>query len=439
MAEVTERFRADGYRLIRLLGVDDVVLRSWVELDSPQPPGSLKGAWWKSYIRGGIPSLAREPESTLKVVDLFSGAGGLALGVRQLAAEWGRPVVTELIVDRDDDANAVYMTNHDTRLRSEASVRSLVDYRLRGWERDTAFVYPPDVLDSNIAEAAHEADLLIAGPPCQGNSNLNNRSRRDDRRNDLYLTVPAFAIAVGARNVIIENVPGVLHDRSRVVQTAEQLFESSGYRVTSGVLAAHELGWPQTRRRFFMVACRDHRPIPLDAVASGMADQPRSVTWAIGNLTSNGACDILDQPTEHSSENQARIDWLFNHDAFDLPLSERPVCHQAGTTYRSVYGRMAPGKPAPTITTGFMSPGRGRFIHPTRRRTLTAREAAVLQGFPYNYRFVTDPKRPPTRAQLAKWIGDAVPMPLGYAATLSALGPEIGPASHPVDPHNDQG
>lgn len=130
----------------------------------------------------------------------------------------------------------------------------------------------------------------------------------------------------------------------------------------------------------------------------------------------------MSAPTAHSRENQARIDWLFENEAYDLPDSERPFCHRDGTTYGSVYGRMRPDAPAPTITTGFTTPGRGRFTHPTERRTITPREAALIQGFPSNYRFVTEVGGMPTRTQLAKWIGDAVPMPLGYAAALAALG-----------------
>src|SRR5690606_30968289 len=106
--------------------------------------------------------------------------------------------------------------------------------------------------------------------------------------------------------------------------------------------------------------------------------------------------------------------------AHELDLSERPESHRNGTTYMSVYGRMYKDEPAPTITTGFMSPGRGRFVHPTRPRVLTAREAARLQGFPDTYRFVVDSGSPPGRTLLAKWIGDAVPMPLGFAAAFSA-------------------
>lgn len=432
----SEEYEVHGSQLIHRLEMGGAAVSSSVAADSPrvsegQPlsNGDVKGAWWKAYLAGAVPFSIEGDSSVLRVVDLFSGAGGLALGVRQLAAEMRRTVVTELIADQDSAANAVYAANHDARLRSRASVSSLVDFRLRGWEQDAAFVYPPEVLIPAIAEAVQGIELLIAGPPCQGNSNLNNWSRRDDKRNELYLTVPAFAVAAGARNVVIENVPGVVHDHSSVVQTAERLFEAAGYQVTSGVLAAHEMGWPQTRRRFFMVACRDHSPIPLAEVAQMLSDdRRRSVMWAIGDLPAGGADDILDRPTLHSPVNQKRIDWLFANNAYDLPMSERPVCHRNGTTYGAVYGRMKPDEPAPTITTGFMSPGRGRFVHPTERRAITAREAAVLQGFPWNYQFTTDPENPPTRSQLAKWIGDAVPMPLGYAAALSALGPAVGPA-----------
>ncbi|MCY3540063.1 MAG: DNA cytosine methyltransferase [bacterium] len=402
------------------MGID-----SWMPRRS-KLPSQDKDAWWKTYLNGHLPSGLTSSTRPIRVVDLFSGAGGLALGVKQLVAEMGQRVLTELIVDQDAAASDVYASNHEVRIRSAASVRSLVDFRIRGWGEVAQFIYPPKVLYPQLDRAASGADLLIAGPPCQGHSNLNNRSRRNDKRNELYLTVPAFAIAVGAQNIIIENVPGVIHDHTRVVQTTQSLLENAGYQVTSGVLAADEMGWPQARRRFFMVARQKHPPIALDIVASGLSDKKRrSVLWALGGLEANGSSDILDQLTDHSTENDKRIKWLFANSQYELPASERPECHRNGTTYSSVYGRMRPDEPSPTITTGFMSPGRGRFVHPTKPRTLTAREAAALQGFPYTYRFVADPNQPPTRTQLAKWIGDAVPMPLGYAATLSALGPDL--------------
>jgi DNA (cytosine-5)-methyltransferase 1 len=78
-------------------------------------------------------------------------------------------------------------------------------------------------------------------------------------------------------------------------------------------------------------------------------------------------------------------------------------------------------RPAPTLTTGYLTPGRGRFIHPKDPRTLTPHEAARIQGFPDWFDFCAVPDREPSRKELGTWIGNAVPTILGYAAGLSAL------------------
>jgi DNA (cytosine-5)-methyltransferase 1 len=79
-------------------------------------------------------------------------------------------------------------------------------------------------------------------------------------------------------------------------------------------------------------------------------------------------------------------------------------------------------EPAPTITGGFQTPGRGRFIHPRKRRVLTPHEAARIQGFPDWFDFAGPSGDALNRAMLGKWIGDAVPSIMGAAAAISALG-----------------
>ena len=440
VGDAEERFRQEGSRLIHTLSVGALDITSCVETSARTASGlggqpDPKGAWWSTYLGGARPTPVAEAASVrrLRAVDLFCGAGGLALGITQLAAELGARVVTELIADSDAEAIAVYAANHDTRLRCTKSVTSLIDYRVRGRAADASFIYPPEFLDPRLAEAVAGIDVVMAGPPCQGHSNLNNRTRRSDKRNSYYLTVPAFAVAADARMAIIENVPDVEHDDRQVLDTAQQLFEAADYAVVRGTLRADAMGWPQTRRRSFLVARRDAAPIPLEAIADVLADaKPRTLEWAIGDLFDCEGDSPMDVASELSAENRERVDWLFDHGEHDLPNSQRPECHRGGTTYGAVYGRMHLGRPAPTITTGFMTPGRGRYVHPTRRRTLTPREAARIQGFPDTYQFVTDPQRPPPRAKLSKWIGDAVPMPLGYGAALSALGPGLG-APRPVE------
>ena len=428
-----ESLTSDGYhressRLVHTLRLAGTTISSAIAVGASEPMADPKGAWWTALRSGAVPRPAEHSARPFRTLDLFCGPGGLALGVRNLCAEIGLSARAELIVDEDEEATDVYASNHDIRIRRIASVAALVDFRLRRRGSDAAFVYEPEIVEPRLAVAVRGVDLVMAGPPCQGHSNLNNQTRRDDVRNALYLTVPAFAVAAGARMAIIENVPEVTSDRSRVVQTARRLFESTGYSVEEGILNADAMGWPQTRRRHFLVARIDAAPIPIREVSRVLADAPpRSVWWAIGDLETRSGDDPMDRAAELSPENRQRIDWLFDNNKYDLPCSERPECHRESTSYPSVYSRMRRDTPAQTITTGFMTPGRGRYVHPTQRRTLTPREAARLQGFPDTYRFVTDPRYPPSRTKLAKWIGDAVPMPLGYGAALSAVGGDVSP------------
>ena len=439
-----QRFTLRQGWLTHVLEVDGRQMRSQLELpadlaaDVDGEDAALLDRWWKAILRGSLPIPERgQPDAggqPLRIVDLFSGVGGFVLGVKLLAAEAGKRLVCELAVDTDEAALAVHARNHGTRRRSAESVASLVDYRIRGDGDSAEFVYEPELIGERLQHACADVDLLIAGPPCQGHSNLNNHSRRNDRRNYLYLAVPAFAVACRARAVIIENVTSVVHDDAEVVRTARRLFETNGYATDEGVIAADAMGWPQTRKRHFLVARRIGDaaeaafPLPISDVATMLAaPSARTVTWAIGSTESLSTDPALHVTAEYTAENLERIEWLFDNDEYDLALQHRPKSHQAGTTYGAVYGRMHADRPAPTITTGFNTPGRGRFIHPNEPRTMTPAEAARLQGFPDTFRFTTDPSAPPGKAALAKWIGDAVTMPLGYAAALSAIGPGLKP------------
>ncbi len=390
----------------------------------PHRETAPKNAWWANYLTGSRPRALSSSGRTVRVVDLFSGAGGLALGLRQLLDEMGAGARWELIVDRDPGATAVYARNNEVARISNESVAGLVDYRVRRRRESVTFAYPPEFLDVELGASVAGVDLVMAGPPCEGHSNLNNRTRRDDPRNFLYLAVPAFVVAARARMVVIENVPAIRHDHGGVLEDTVQLLASEGYHVETGVLSADAMGWPQTRKRLFVVARKGDAPVPLNVVQSALAEpKPLDLRWAIGDMGERPD-DPLHRSGNLSPANQSRIAWLFDNDEHDLGLSERPECHRDGTSYSAVYGRLHWDRPAPTITTGFLTPGRGRFVHPGERRTLTPREAARLQGFPDTYRFAGGAEHP-SRGELAKWIGDAVPMPLGYAAALSVFAPDF--------------
>jgi len=89
----------------------------------------------------------------------------------------------------------------------------------------------------------------------------------------------------------------------------------------------------------------------------------------------------------------------------DLSEEHRLACHKDFSGFKDVYGRMRWDDVSPTITGGCHNPSKGRFLHPEQDRTITLREAALLQGFPVNYHF--DLKRGKLAA--AAMIGNALP------------------------------
>lgn len=382
--------------------------------------GHPHGDWWKSLLNGEIEE--RKNSGLVTSVDLFSGSGGFANGLAQALRGADLGLSSLAAVDLDLGALLVHKMNHGTRSIIDKSVEALLDHSVIGSGADARWQFEPEVTHDTLAALRGKVDVILAGPPCQGNSNLNNRTRYQDDRNRLYLTVPAMAAALDASTVVIENVPGVVHDKSQVTQSARALLEKAGYAVTEGVLRADLIGWPQTRKRFFMVASKLEDPIPLGDIQRANLRDTLDLRWAIGDLPQGPEENPLDSVPEFSEDNRKRMEFMVTNSVRDMPNAIRPPSHKDGHTYPSVYGRMDWHDPSPTITTGYVTPGRGRFIHPDFARTITAREAARIQGFPDNYfRSEVLEKSEANRGALAKWIGDAVPAALGELAFLSIL------------------
>ena len=106
----------------------------------------------------------------------------------------------------------------------------------------------------------------------------------------------------------------------------------------------------------------------------------------------------------------------------DWPENLRCECHkkESGQTYSSVYGRMTWEQIGPTITTQFYNYGTGRYGHPEQDRALSLREGALLQTFPADYDFI-NPERPFVFRDIARHIGNAVPVRLGEVIGISML------------------
>ena len=268
-------------------------------------------------------------------------------------------------------------------------------------------------------------DFLIGGPPCQGHSNLNNKSRRMDERNLLALKMARAAEILEPRFVIVENVPTMANDHHRTGDRLLALLDScngAGYETLQVTLHAENFGVAQTRHRSFILGwSRRLRGINRSTVQSALLGQQtraRPVEWALtGLVVSNDQRDTFNSPPSVLEDTRRRIQILVETGATELPNEHRPDCHRTKAhSYVSVYGRMRKLKPAPTITTGFSTMGRGRFVHPYLPRLITPHEAARIQFFPDYFQFASR-----HRTELARAIGNAVPSKLGFVTALALL------------------
>ena len=123
-----ENYERTETRLTHRIALPELVVESSINLPSAVRLSDPKSRWWQAYLGGTRPCATTTPPAPadsmkpLRAADLFCGAGGLALGVAQLAAEFGTRVITELVVDEDSEAASVYAANHDARIRCTKSV-----------------------------------------------------------------------------------------------------------------------------------------------------------------------------------------------------------------------------------------------------------------------------------------------------------------------------
>ena len=414
-----QAFNRFGQEIVRKVRLGSTVYETTV-LNSADVELNDEASFWQSILRGNKVVAPKDPRP-LRIVDAFCGPGGLGLGVKLAAEAIGRSVDFAAIVDTDATAVHIHRHNLGARKHLALSVASLVDFLVLETGDDARFGYEPEIVHEDLRRVG-TVDMFIAGPPCQGHSNLNNHTRRADPRNDLYVTAVALGVALGSEVILLENVPTVQNSHSDVVATAAGLLRSAGYGVSMTVLRADGLGAAQRRARHFLMAVRGRNIDPSYLATAGkkLAAPEMPLSWAIGDLLERTSDSLLDTAPTPTPVNLARIDYLFDHDIYDLPDAQRPDCHKNGTTYNAVYGRMHWDRPAQTITTGFGTPGQGRYVHPIKRRVITPREAARIQGFPDWFDFAPG-DLPLKRKNLAKWIGDAVHPILGYVAALSAL------------------
>lgn len=323
---------------------------------------------------------------------MFAGAGGLTEGFRRAGFV---PVVA---VECDKWAARTYASNFGDHVLA----CPIEDVTVK---RDISGILWAGVgSEGKFSEIrTPEIDVLVGGPPCQGFSPLGrmNDWSFEDPRNKLWKHYVRVLDIVRPKAFVIENVPELLKSPEfiKLIRHVE-----GSYSLDFRVLNASNFDVPQSRNRAIVVGSRVG--FAMLPVASSSR---RTVRDAIGDLseTPNGKnWHVGRNPLPSSIERYKAVPPGGNR--FDLIRNRRdlaPPCwlnKKTGST--DVFGRMIWDELAPTIRTEFFKPEKGRYLHPEAHRPITIREAARLQTFPDNFRFVG------SNTQVAKQIGNAVPI-----------------------------
>ena len=335
-------------------------------------------------------------------IDLFSGCGGLTTGLklagfRVLAA-----------VECEAGALEAYEANHP-------DVPHL-------YRQDIRQVTGPQVLEG-LGLGRGDLDLLAGCPPCQGFSRmrtLNRGEAADDPRNDLVREYLRLVEELLPRALMFENVPGLANDPR--YQELLQAIRGLGYHARHEVHNAADFGVPQRRRRLILLAARGAQVEMPQTLPSDSHPTVRSVIADLPKPGESG--DPAHDVTETRRPEIAELIRLIPHDGGsreDLGPGRVLACHERCEGFYDVYGRMHWDDVSPTITSGFVNPSKGRFLHPEQDRCVTPREAALLQTFPPDYVFPMKRGKYP----VATMIGNAFPPELARhhaRAILEVLG-----------------
>lgn len=348
---------------------------------------------------------ARKP--VIKVLDLFSGAGGLTLGFHQSSSRFD--VVRA--VESDYAAAATYDMNFGL-----------------------GTVYSGPIEDWLEEEDIPGVHVVIGGPPCQGFSALGSH-RADDNRNDLWRYYACAVRESEALYFVLENVPQFLtsleYGLLKKQVTRGGILED--YRFESAVLNAADYGAPQVRKRAIVIGHRrdlrfpgwpepshhgpDHWRTVRDAW-EGLPEHltllgatPRARSFRGKRVPGPFRADELHATREYEAITTERLANIPpGGSRVDLPEELQMRCwlgYRRGAT--DVMGRLSWDKPSVTLRTEFTKPEKGRFVHPVENRGMTILEGARVQGFPDDFEFMGSP------AAITRQIGNAVPVPLARA------------------------
>ena len=335
-------------------------------------------------------------EIELIAVEAFAGGGGLAVGLRDAGFR------TVAAIELEPHAAATFKANHPNVHVFRQDIREVCGREL-------------------LKLASGRVDVLAACPPCQGFSSLTSKWRKHDPRNDLVSEVGRLAREMRPRAIMMENVPGLANKGKPLLDALVEDLEELGYITNCDVLQVADFGVPQHRRRLVLLAGLGYRiemPEPTHS-RTGENGLPKwkTVRDTIGKMKEpltypeakeRGGPQLFSWHVvrQLSPQNQARLKAARPGGSWsDFPEDIRVKCHRGGYEgFPNVYGRLTWDKPSATITAGCTTLSKWRFGHPEKDRTISLREAAMLQTFPADYIIET-----PHFERACEIVGNALP------------------------------
>lgn len=360
----------------------------------------------------------------IKAIDLFSGCGGVSIGLTQAGFQ------VSCAVEIDDAAVRAYKGYH---LLKDVNVLKNDICNLSGGE---------------ILEAAglvrDDLYLLAGCPPCQKFS-MQNRIHNSDEKDigevkRLLMQYKRIIKEIYPPFLLMENVPGIKSSfGGRILKEFiselknEEGPDNERYFVLSNVVNAADYGVPQLRKRFVLHAVRRdvlqrmeqlNLTLTLPLPTHSKTGDNNKKKWVTVREAFKGLPKIKagerysdDKIKNHycanlSDKNLQRMHIIRENGGTRTALPEELAlkCHANYSGHTDVYGIMDPDAPAPTMTGGCLSYSKGRFGHPYENRAISVREAARIQTFPDDYIFGESL----TKAALE--IGNAVPIKLVKAS-----------------------